>query len=167
MAEIRVLLIVAGSATLATACAPAADPEAERAELLRLHEEQRVAHLTADADLLISAQTDDFLNVRRGRVDRPGREANRARFQSYLDSVEFLEWDDISPPVIRISADGTMAYVIVHKRVRVLREGSDEEEHTVFAWMEAYEKQDGQWRLSAVASTDRPGKSASSESSGG
>lgn len=125
-----------------------------------------MAHLTADADLLISAQSDDFINISDGRIDRPGREANRARFQGYLDSVEFLEWDDISPPVIRISADGTMAYMIVHKRVRLLREGSDEEEHTVFAWLETYVKQEGTWTLTTVASTDRPGESASSETGG-
>jgi hypothetical protein len=146
------------AAVLALGCAPTVDLEGDRAELLRLHEEQRVAHLTADADLLISALADDFTNISEGRIERPDRELNRARFQGYLDSVEFLEWDDISPPVIRISADGTMAYVMVHKRVRLLRDGSsDKEEHTVYAWLETYEKRDGVWRLTTVASTDRPG----------
>jgi hypothetical protein len=154
---IRVLALVLCVGAVGMGCAPTVDLEVERAELLRLHEEQQVAHLSADADLLISMLADGFTNISEGRIDRPDRESNRARFQDYLDSVEFLEWDDISPPVIRISADATMAYVIVHKRVRLLREGSDEEEHTVYAWMETYEKQDGAWRLTAVTSTDRAG----------
>jgi ketosteroid isomerase-like protein len=160
MVGARVLCVTACAGALGLGCARPVDLEAERAELLRLHEEQRVAHLNADADLLISAQADDFVDIGDGRIDRPGREANRARFQDYLDSVEFLEWDDISPPVIRISADASMAYVIVHKRVRLIREGDDQEEHTVYAWLETYEKRAGEWRLTTVASTDRPGESA-------
>ena len=47
------------ASTFALGCRPAVDLEAEQAALLQLHEEQRVAHLEADADLLISAQAVD------------------------------------------------------------------------------------------------------------
>jgi hypothetical protein len=53
-----------------------------------------------------------------------------------------------------------MAYVIVHKRVRLKaknEKGELEEETTIFAWTETYEKQNGKWTLTAVASTnERP-----------
>ena len=63
------------------------------------------------------------------------------------------------PPRVRISADGQMAYVVVQKRVHLTTRGAngtDEAERTRFAWLSVYEKQAGQWRLSAIASTERP-----------
>jgi hypothetical protein len=53
-----------------------------------------------------------------------------------------------------------MAYVIVQKRVRLSAldsAGVPRPEHTIFAWVELYEKHRGKWTLMAVASTDRPG----------
>ena len=52
-----------------------------------------------------------------------------------------------------------MAYVVVEKRVYLTTRdstGAAQAERTRFAWLSVYEKQDGQWRLSAIASTDRP-----------
>jgi hypothetical protein len=85
---------------------------------------------------------------------------SRARFQAYLDRSTFQAWDDLAPPIIRISPDGQMAYVIVQKRVRLTAPdsaGVPRPDHTIFAWVELYEKQRGEWRLMGVASTDRPG----------
>ncbi len=61
--------------------------------------------------------------------------------------------------LIRVSEDAGMAYVIVHKRVRILvsaEGGKTRQETTVFAWMETYEKRNGQWKLAAIASTKTP-----------
>jgi hypothetical protein len=85
---------------------------------------------------------------------------NQTRLQRYFDQSTFEEWEDLAPPLIRISPDGHMAYVVVQKRVRLTAAdsaGSPRAEHTVFAWLEVYEKRAGQWTLMAVASTDRPG----------
>ena len=70
------------------------------------------------------------------------------------------EWDDLAPPHIRVSPDGQMAYVVVQKSVRLTAPdsaGVPEAEHTIFAWVEFYEKRNGRWTLTAVASTDRSG----------
>lgn len=137
-----------------------ADLAAEREALLELHERARVAHLEGDPELLISMFADDIVMVNDGRVQRPTREESLQRFSGYLESVRFLEWSDISPPVIRISDDGTMAYVIVQKRVRLVTADSGpdtEQEQTVFAWTETYEKRGGVWKITSVTSTDRPG----------
>jgi hypothetical protein len=145
---------------------PTPSPEAEararaddRAELLRLHQQQRTAHLERRADLLVSEWADSLFGVSGGRVSitRPAR--GQAGFQEYLDGVTFQAWDDIVPPRIRISPDGQMAYVIVEKRVHLTpREspGIAQAEKTRFAWLSVYEKQAGKWRLAAIASTDRP-----------
>ena len=142
------------------ACGPRPDVAADRVELLRLHDAQKTAHLEKRADLMTASFADSFLNIARGAVTLRTPEENRARMQAYFDRSTFEEWEDIAPPVIRVSPDGRMAYVIVQKRVRLTTPdsaGKPQPEHTVFAWLEVYEKRGDRWTLMAVASTDRPG----------
>jgi hypothetical protein len=68
-------------------------------------------------------------------------------------------WDDAVPPMIRISRDGQMAYLIVQKRVHSASSdsaGAPVVERERFAWVSIYEKQAGQWRMTTIASTVRP-----------
>jgi hypothetical protein len=139
-------------------CAPAPDFEGDRAELLRLHEQARIAHLQKRADLM--GFTDSLMVVARGGVTVRSAAENAARFQAYVDRSTFQEWDDVAPPLIRISPDGGMAYVVVRKSVRLTAPdsiGALRPEHRVFAWVEVYEKRSGRWTRTLVASTDRPG----------
>jgi hypothetical protein len=135
---------------------------ADSAELLRLHERARAAHLQRRADWLVSEWADTMFSLSRGGVSvgtMANREKGRAGFQEYLDASTFQAWDDIVPPRIRISPDGQMAYVIVQKRVHLTAKdstGATVPERTRFAWMSVYEKKDGRWKLAAIASTDRP-----------
>jgi len=146
--------------TVLAACAPRADASGDRAELLRLHDLARTAHLDKRPDLMVASFADTLLDISGGLVSPRTRAQNRARFQRYFERVSFQQWDDIAPPRIRISPDGQMAYVVVQKSVRLTTQagaGAPEAEHTVFAWVEIYEKRAGRWTLMAVASTDRPG----------
>jgi hypothetical protein len=142
------------------ACGPRPDLEADRAALLRLHDLAQTAHLDKRPDLLVASFADSFLNISRGAVTVRSPAENRARFQAYFDRSSFLEWADLAPPVIRISPDGQMAYVIVQKQVRLTAldsAGPRRPVHTIYAWVELYEKSGGRWTLMALASTDRPG----------
>lgn len=133
---------------------------ADMTELLRMHEVQKTAHLTYDAELLLGDSPETPISVQRGNVIKRTREEDLARFKAYFSSFKFLEWEDIVPPVIKISNDGTMATKIVRKRVRGITrnaEGKEVIEHTVFAWLEVLEKIQGKWRLTAIASTEKPG----------
>ena len=135
---------------------------ADRAELLRLHERARAAHLQHRADWLVSEWADTIFSLSHGGVSvgtRENRARSQAGFQEYLDASTFQAWDDIVPPRIRISPDGQMAYVIVEKRVHLTARDSTgriQAERTRFAWLSVHEKQAGKWRLTAIASTDRP-----------
>lgn len=143
---------------------PPADPQggalaSDRAELLRLHERQRAPHLNRRANWLVAEFADSLFSISQGRVSIGNRERARASFQEYLEASTFQAWDDIVPPRIRISPDGQMAYVIVEKRVHLTTHGAGGDtdvERTRFAWLSVYEKQAGQWRLAAIASTERP-----------
>ena len=152
----RLLLLCLGL----MACTPHPDLASERAALLRLHETARIAHLEKRADILVASFADSVLDIARGTVTVRSRSQNRMRFQDYFDRSDITEWADLSPPIIRMSPDGQMAYVIVQKSVRLSAPdslGVLHREHTVFAWVELYQKQNGNWTLMAVASTDRTG----------
>ena len=143
-------------AVLLASCASQPADSTEEAELLEIQALQRRAHLEKDADLLTSVFADDFISVSGGVISRPDREESRGRFQAYFDSVEFLAWDDITPPEIRVSADGSISHVLVHKHVHVRDISTGGERRTEFAWVETYERRQGEWRLTMVVSTDRP-----------
>lgn len=129
-------------------------------EILRMHEEQKTAHLTYNAELLIGDSPIRPITIQRGNVVQRTREEDLDRFKSYFVSFKFLEWEDIRPPIIRVSKDGSMATKIVQKRVRGTskdKDGKDISEHVVYAWLEVLEKVDGKWRLVTIASTEKDG----------
>jgi hypothetical protein len=144
------------------AAGSAAATAADRAELLRLHQRARTAHLQHRADWLASEWADTLFSLSQGNVSigtRENRAQSQAGFQEYLDASTFQAWDDIVPPRIQISPDGQMAYIIVQKRVHLTARdstGAVQAERTRFAWLSVYQKQAGKWRLAAIASTDRP-----------
>lgn len=141
-------------------CQSTVDLEAERESLMRLQQQQQEAHLTYDAELFVDMFYDPILQLRGGTIYERDRATNLARVQRYFDNVQFQAWEDIEPPRIRISADGSMAYIIVHKRVELTFEDEDgitQREHTIFAWLETWEKIEGIWKLMAAASTDKVG----------
>lgn len=130
-------------------------------ELMRLHKEHKTAHLTYDAELFIKSFADDLPQLQSGKVRTGTQAENLARFNKYFASYKFLEWEDINPPSIKISKDGTLATKIVEKRVRGTyknEKGEEETDHTIFAWLEVWEKIDGEWKVSAVASTSKSAK---------
>jgi formylglycine-generating enzyme len=130
-------------------------------ELLRLHHQARASHFTRDGRSMVDGFAVGFTDVRNGTVNYPSRDASLTRFQNYLNNSTFIEWDDITPPTVRVSDDATMGYVIVHKKVRLKAKdenGAEREETEVFAWIAVYQKFNGAWKLAAVASTNTPAK---------
>ena len=76
------------SLVLLFACGtPAPDLERDRAELLRLHEQARTAHLDTRADLMVVSFDDSLRSVARGRVTIASPEQNRSRLPLALPST--------------------------------------------------------------------------------
>lgn len=150
-------LVAAAPASAAPASAPPdlATREA-REQVTARHALEREAHMDRNLDLLLSLFADDFVLIDGGEVQRPTPAANRERFGTYFRNVRFLKWDDLAPPAVRVSRDGTLATVIVRKEVVLLpaeAPGETKPERSVFAWMETWEKRQGRWMLVALCST--------------
>lgn len=131
--------------------------EEEKKKLLISNEIQRRAHMENDASLLVSQIADSLITVQRGEVRIESNATIKQRFESYFKTVKYLKWDDIVPPVIHISEDGTMATVILEKitEAQHLDDAGNwgPASSTNFAWTATYQKMEGTWKIIAVTST--------------
>jgi hypothetical protein len=146
------LLVLAGAA----GCARGADLDAEAASLLAEHRAARDAHFRTDVDLLLASAGDSFVTVSAGKIHRVTRDEERAQFTSYFRNATYYEWDDLEPPIVRVSGDASMAWMIVRTRVRRsqrLPGGDSRDERFVYAGIMTYEKKDGRWVRVANVST--------------
>ncbi len=131
----------------------------ERAKILELHRAQRDYHFNKDSIAFANQLSEDFISVNRGEITSPTTEETISRYHDYFSSVEFIKWDDLQEPIIRFSDDGTMAYIIVDKIVKVNYMGEDGirvEGETHFAWTAIYTKHNDEWKIDCVSSTNKP-----------
>jgi hypothetical protein len=139
---------------------PPIDIEADaKAELLALHHDARRAHFARDVDALLATLPDAFTYVRDGKVEIRSKDSMRQRFTEYFRGAEFTAWDDLEPPIIHVSRDGQMGWMIVRVKIAYTKtdaEGKKQPEQTVMAWMSAYEKHNGKWLHVANTTTVEP-----------
>lgn len=132
------------------------DLEREKAELLEIHKGDRRAHFSTDVELLLSRSSDDFITVSEGKVYRVKRAESKAMFDEYFRDATYHEWDDLEPPIVRVSNDASMAWMIVRTKVRRTQKtstGQEKEESFVYAGIMTYERRDGKWRRVANVTT--------------
>ena len=137
-------------------CSNRPDMESDKKALLALHQQQRKAHLDKNVSLLLGDSTlTDYIEVNRGLIKRPSYSESAKRFQAYFDEVEFIQWDDVTPPVFSFSDDGTMATAVVDKIVitRPLRDNRPDTAY--YAWLAVYKKIKGKWVLHRMGSTNK------------
>ena len=122
-----------------------------------------------DAEAFQSLLADDCASVDSGRLVRAGPAASLARIRQYFGAVAFLEWDDIEPPEVKVSDDGSLATMTVRNRVTVIpaaaaarprAEQLGQAVTTIFAWTEVLEKREGAWKVTLVTSTREPDPAA-------
>ena len=125
-------------------------------ELLALHQADRRAHFDHDIDGLLRHLGGELLDVRDGKINHLSREDVRKKFVEYFQSAQFTAWDDIEPPIVRVSDDGSMGWMIVRVRITYTEKDSSGKKAVhddTMAWMSVYEKREGHWTMTAVTST--------------
>jgi hypothetical protein len=129
-------------------CAPGSPVDTDVALLRGLHEKVMRAHRQSNVDLLLEDAAADFVVANRGEVTRPSLDERRQRFGAYLGSTTFQEYRDVTDPVVKVSADRTLGWVIVQVQARGVQttpEGRKAPLEFVSAWIELYEKRGGRW----------------------
>lgn len=135
MKRLTLALLFVASTAFASA-QPSADLEKETAELLRLHKSDREAHFKTDVDALLQNSPGEMISVSRGKISRSSQADARKMFTGYFRDAKYYEWDDVEEPIIRISNDASMAWMITRTRVRRVQknaEGAEKEEKFVYA----------------------------------
>lgn len=138
---------------------PAASGSSDEALLRALHEKVLRAHRERSVALLMEDASPDFIEANRGEITRPTVEERRARFASYFGSTTFSEYRDAAEPVVRVSKDGTLGWVLVKVQARGVQEtgaGKTEPLEFAAAWIELYEKRDGRWICVGNVSNFKP-----------
>lgn len=138
---------------------PTAKESAEQA-LLKVHELELRAHRQTDVKLLMANAQDEFVYVRDGKIAHSTAEEGRARFEKYFKNAKYQVYEDMEPPVVRASDDGTMGWIIsrTHSRRTQLdpATGKEEAQEFVYAGVMTYEFKDGKWLRVANVSTFEP-----------
>lgn len=133
--------------------------EKDKQVLGKLQQQEQDAHLTKDVVLLANLFADTVCQIQNGTVSYFTKKQLADRFSKYINSVEFIKWEDTSHPVYTLSDDGTQAHIIVQKRVELTIKGDSTGriEKTDFAWTELWKKRNQEWKLYSITSTRKTG----------
>jgi hypothetical protein len=143
-----------------TAALSAQEAPPETRQLLELHSALIAAHLDGDVDRWMAIESMDYVSANGGRVTFPAWEDRRRARESYLESTEFEVYRDVQEPVVRISEDGSLGWLIAEVEVRGVTTGPGGEResfHDVWAWVELYQRTGAEWKLVGNVSNRRPG----------
>src|SRR6266699_3144652 len=125
--------------------------DAERAGLLAMHAAVRQAHFDTDPAGVVAYDAEEWINVRDGTVTVRHRAEDLQMFTEYFAGATYREWDDVEPPVVRVSDDASLAWLILH--VHVHRTQGVEDLRFEYAGVETYEKREGRWLKVVEAGT--------------
>jgi hypothetical protein len=67
--------------------------------------------------VLVATLPPELIYVRDGNIQRQSKGQLRQQFMEYLNGAKFSAWDDLEPPIIHVSPDGQMGWMIVRARI--------------------------------------------------
>src|SRR6185437_14946228 len=122
--------------------------EQEKATLLQLHRTALQAHFEKDAGAFLAAYAPQWYDVRAAGIRLRTKEEALPAIDQYFRRTHVADISEITAPIIHLSADASMAWVIGEIRVHASQETIDEGERDFSfrcAWVSIYEKQEGEW----------------------
>lgn len=127
-------------------------------ELLRLHGVILQAHIDGDVDAWMAVEADTVFQASNGDVRWLSRADRRPGREAYLTRATFDVYRDVSPPVVRVSTDGSMGWVLAEVEISgwmARDDGAIEDFATRYAWIETWEKRQGEWKMTGNISNSR------------
>jgi hypothetical protein len=128
-------------------------------QLLAAHQQIIQAHLNKDVTTWLDNEADEYLSANRGEIMYPTKAERAAARRPYLEQTEFLEYRDLIPPVVKVSEDGSLGWLVAQVKVvgvRTLPDGQEIPLDATWAWIELYEKIDGRWLCIGNLSNEKP-----------
>jgi ketosteroid isomerase-like protein len=128
----------------------------DQSTLLAVLEDERRAHLETDVARLVANIADELLDVSSGAIYRRTRSDVQELFEQMFAGATYQRWEDTEPPRVKISADGSLAWVtrrVAVRRSSVNGDGVEQRTSFVCAYSSTYEKHDDRWKMTSVTST--------------
>ena len=144
---------------LFNSCTRTVQNEKDRLALLESITRDRTAHYTTSAALLLEDALDSFISVSNAQVKVSSLEERMKFFDRNFDGAVYSKWDYVQEPIVRISNDGSMAWVISKvevRRTKIDANGVTKPEGFIYAGIMTYKKVDDQWKKEANVSTFEP-----------
>ncbi|MFA6956186.1 MAG: hypothetical protein WC538_09965 [Thermoanaerobaculia bacterium] len=132
--------------------------EDDRRALREIHEKVVKAHVETNVGAILENQGDRFVTASNGAISTMTKAEIEAFFTRYFRGAKYHEYTTLEEPVIHVSDDGSMAWVMVRTRVRRTQtiDGVAKDRNFVYAGVMMYEKRDGVWKGVGNVSTFEP-----------
>lgn len=130
-------------------------------KLMRLHRVIMDDHFFGNMDRLNDRNGDNLTIVSQGAVYEVSKDESSAMMNRMINNRDYTVYNDLIRPKIKISQDGSLAWVIVKilaKGIRYDEEGKPKGPlEFTSAWIELYEKVQGQWKMIGNVSNFKEG----------
>ena len=128
-------------------CKQKPDLEQYKQEILALHQELINAHLEKDIDFFTRDIADDYMQVQGGEIKYPQKDDIIERFTDYLNNTTFTEYKDLQEPIVGISEDGSLAWIVVQVKIEGsrVRDSIPHELDFTCAWITLYKRVGEKW----------------------
>jgi SnoaL-like domain len=147
---VRPALLVALSLVIS---AVAGARSADEAALLEIHETARRAHLQGDAAMLTASMDEHIWDSGRGELRFKTRAEMAQQFSQYFHEVKYSRWDNVQPPHVFVSRDGSQAWMAVQIEAQLTKLATRAELRFRSSWIAVYEKRNGRWLMVGIASS--------------
>ena len=129
--------------------------------LLRLHRTAMDDHLFGQVDGIIEQRGDKIVIVSGGEIYEMDGDAFDGSILGMMSNRDYITYDDLVRPIIKVSEDGTLGWIIVQVSAAGVR-FDDAGAVTgplefVSAWVALCEKVDGEWKMVGNVSNLQPG----------
>ena len=143
--------ITVGYGALFGCAAVPVDREDYRTELLAVHEAFLEAHRQNDWGYFRDFADNTVYGLRDGAITTQTPDQMGDRFAGYLSAAQFTRYEDLTTPVVFVSDDGTLGWVMAQVRIEgSLGEGRLD---STWSWVTLLKRVDGAWKLVGSAST--------------
>lgn len=125
----------------------ACDVASAENELRALHASVIARHLDDDVDAWMAMENESVIVGSRGALTISGPE-RAARRRAYLGSTHFDVYRDMVEPIVRVSDDCSLGWVMVQVEASGAQRQGNVLQPFEFqsSWIELYERRDGAWR---------------------
>ena len=142
------LILLIGLACMAAACNRSGGNRADDVkELLAMHKQILEAHKQNNVEMWNSIEAETVTVASKGMLTEVSLKDRLPNRRSYLQTTKFEKYEDLRPPIIKVSDDGSLAWLFAQVEIKGERElnGNRVQFHDVWAWVELYERRNGKW----------------------